>query len=163
KPVPPASAAEGDAAKPPQRHPAEAELRRTSQDYLSAVQRGDAKAIAEFWTPEGTLTDSQGNTQSVKQLLAGSAATEQTKAARSVAGDVAVRFVADNVAIETGTFRSPVVDGEKPSSGRYTAIWVLRDGKWKLASVEESAVAARSAPDNLESLSVLVGEWSAET
>ena len=73
-----------------------------------------------------------------------------------------VRFVTDNVALEQGEFESPAVDGEKPSKGRYTALWVREGDRWKLDNVQEALNESFPHADQVASLQVLVGEWSGE-
>ena len=47
----------------------EAGVRQAGKDYLAAVERGDAKAMADFWTADGTYTDENGRSFKAQQLL----------------------------------------------------------------------------------------------
>ncbi len=48
----------------------EAAVRQAAKDYLAAAQRGDNKALADFWTTDGTYSDETGRTVKVRDLLA---------------------------------------------------------------------------------------------
>ena len=43
--------------------------------------------------------------------------------------------------------------------GRYTVVWVKRNGKWLIDAVREAAVADPSLRGRLEELSWMIGEW----
>ena len=48
-------------------------------------------------------------------------------------------------------------------SGRYTAVWVKRDGRWLLDSLREATTAATPRNENLKPLEWLLGEWVGAT
>ncbi len=43
----------------------EADIHQAGKDYLTAIGRGDSKALADFWTTDGTYTDETGRTVKV--------------------------------------------------------------------------------------------------
>ncbi len=74
-----------------------------------------------------------------------------------------VRFVTSDVAIEEGEFLLPGVNASAPAQEHYTALWVRDGGHWKLDNVRElSTETTSSSADQLASLNVFVGDWSAE-
>ncbi len=66
------------------------------------------------------------------------------------------------MAIEDGTFdRIGPLAGPAPQ-GRYTAVWVKRDGKWLIDGVRESPVHVDDSSDAIDELGWLIGDWVAE-
>jgi uncharacterized protein (TIGR02246 family) len=142
-----------------------AAVRAAGKKYVAAMRRGDSEALRKMWTREGDYVDARGNYHRIRRLLS------QDENARPAEGDVAdvkvedstIRFITPDVAIEDG------VSGETASSdggsviGRYTAVWVKRDGDWLLDSLRESEVASPAAKDRLHELDWLIGEWVGKT
>ena len=66
------------------------------------------------------------------------------------------------MAIEDGTSEvTPKAPASSaPVQGRFTAIWVRRDGKWRLATVREAGSTRRPADPQLAELEWMVGDWS---
>jgi hypothetical protein len=52
--------------------PREAAITRTAEAFVEAFQKGDAKAVASFWTPDGDYVDPSG------RVLNGRPAIEKT-------------------------------------------------------------------------------------
>lgn len=138
-------------------------IRQAAGDYLAAVARGDAKALAEFWTADGDMVDETGRAVSARQLIA-QATQAESAAARPVVTlkDTKIRFVTADVAIEDGT-SEVAAPGAKGAAvaGRFMAVWVKQDGKWRLASLREERAEAPTPAARLEELDGLVGKWSA--
>jgi len=147
----------------PSRAQDESAVRQAGKDYLAAVEKGDAKMVADFWTADGTFTDEVGHTAKVRDLLEKSGDQSSGGAKRSIDANAKIRLVADGVAIEEGEFQSVAIDGAAPAKGHYTAIWVRDNGRWKLDDVHESPAEQTSTAASLASLNVLAGEWSGET
>jgi len=138
---------------------AEAAIRQAGKDYLAALARGDAKALAELWTKAGTFTDETGRAVKVHDMIA-SGAFEKDARQVSVT-DSTLRFVTDDVAIEEGDCETAT--GEGPVKGHFEAIWVKDNGHWKLDSLHESRAApAANHTEELASLDVFAGQWSGE-
>lgn len=141
----------------------EAAVRQAGKDYLAAMDRGDTKALAEFWTAEGTYTDESGRTFKIHELLeksggAGGAARPQAKVS-----NVKVRFVTGDVAVEEGDCETTPAGSTTPVVGHYTALWVRQNGRWKLDNLREmrSEAPAMESPQ-LASLDVFSGDWSGD-
>ena len=67
-----------------------------------------------------------------------------------------------DTAIEDGVARVISREGAAPVASRYTAVHVLHEGKWLMASVRETAVDLPSAYPQLRELQWLVGSWEAK-
>jgi uncharacterized protein (TIGR02246 family) len=141
-------------------------VRAAAREYLEALRRGDLKAAAEVWTADGEYTDAAGTSQKARKLLA-----EQTAAAGDEAvaeaevklPDSTLRFVTPDVAVEDGKTKSELSEDGRLVAGKFTAVWVKRDGKWRLDSLRESAVVPPSASERLQPLEWLNGEWVGAT
>jgi uncharacterized protein (TIGR02246 family) len=141
----------------------EAGVRQAGKDYLAAAQRGDLKALADFWTADGTYTDESGRTTKAHDALSKSMAANRLPRPFGNVAHVAVRFITDDVAVEDADCETVAVNGGTPIEGHYTAFWVRQDGRWKLDNLKETRIASpSSATDEIASLAVFAGEWSGQ-
>jgi uncharacterized protein (TIGR02246 family) len=141
----------------------EAGVRQAGKDYLTAVQSGDTKAMADFWTADGTYTGANGKTAKVHDLLSKPLTGKRSVRSPANLTHVSVRFITDDVAVEDADCEITAADGAPPASGHYSALWVRRDGHWKLDSLRESSDgSSTSGADDLASLGVLAGEWTGQ-
>ncbi len=141
---------------------AEAAIRANADAFIKAFDHGDAKAVAALWTENGTLADEQG------QNFKGRKAIEEEYAAffKEHSGlkiNVAIQsieFPTPTMAVEDGISRIVAKkEGDPPVASRYTAIHVLQDGKWLMATVRESSIELPSNFGRLRELDWLVGTW----
>jgi uncharacterized protein (TIGR02246 family) len=133
-----------------------------AKEFIAAFNRGDAKACAAFWTEEGTLVDDEGHESK------GRAAIEkvykevfaQRKGAKLHITVTSARQITPAVAIEDGI--SEVTDDNgPPTTGRFTAVGVKKDGEWYFESVHEAP--APPPPSNAKhfgDLEWLIGDWT---
>jgi len=137
------------------------EITKNAAAFVEAFHKGDAKAVAAFWTADGDYTDDSG------RVLKGRAAIEASFAELFAANkglklriDInSVKFPSADVAIEDGTSVVIPPDGFSPSRARYTNVHVKKDGQWLLASVRETADSGPSNYDHLSGLDWTIGEW----
>ncbi|CAN5402623.1 hypothetical protein BH10PLA2_BH10PLA2_20160 [soil metagenome] len=140
----------------------EAAIMKNAEAFVEAFQKGDAAALAAFWTPEGDFTDQTGTTRKGREAI--------TKAFKQLFADhkdlklridiTGLRFVTPDVAIEDGTTTVLAPDGGPPSRARYTNVHVKKDGKWLLDSVREAPFAPPGNHEHLRGLEFLVGDWT---
>ena len=161
-----APARAADAKTPPATRPvsAEAEIRATAVAFVQAFDRGDAKTVAALWLPEGTAADADGTIYKGREAIQQEYARlfkEHPDARVSVAVKT-VEFPAPTVAIEDGISQVTAQHAGPAQVDRYTAVHVKVDGKWLLASVRETNVELPSNFAKIESLSWLVGTWTAK-
>lgn len=157
----PAPAAEQDRSNEPS---AAAAIRATAYAFVNAFNRGDAKAVADLWTASGSLADDRG------RMIKGTKAIADEYAAffkehRGAAIEIAIQsieFPAPGTAIEDGLARVTTKEGAPPAASRYTAVHVLVDGKWLMASVRESSIELPSNYGRLRDFEWLVGDWEAK-
>jgi uncharacterized protein (TIGR02246 family) len=131
---------------------------------IEAFNKGDAKAVAAFWTPDGDYMDELGH------LFKGRKAIEAyfqkmfgaAKGAKLVVHRSGFRFIRPDLAIGDGIFEVFPPDGGPATSARYTAVQVKQDGQWFMASVREAVATAPNNAEKLEDLAWLIGDWADE-
>ncbi len=152
--------------KSPQRKQDEDAIRATARQYLTALERGDAKAAIAFWVPGGDIVDPSGRSHPASVVL-----TQETKPPGqvpkpSVTIHSAIRFLTADSAIEDGTADATWQgkDPRPPARGHFSAMWVKQRGKWLLASLREgranSPPPPLSAHAQLAELEWMIGQWS---
>ncbi len=141
--------------------PEKAAVLELDRAYESAFAKGDATALAAFFaedaeqtTEDGTLL--RGREEIEKAIRAGLKANQGAKLAISLDS---VRLLAPEVAIEKGTSTVTAKTGET-SSSLFTAVYVKKDGKWKISQLTETALPAATPREQLAELEWLVGAWS---
>jgi len=141
-----------------------AALAKKAEAFVEAFHKGDAKALAAFWTPDGDYTDQTG------RHLKGREAIEKTfqgffaenKGLKLRIDSDSLRFVTADVAIEEGTTAVFSPDGGPPSRARYTIVHVKKDGQWYLDSVRDAPFAPPSNYEHLRGLEWAIGDWAGE-
>lgn len=136
----------------------------SAKSFVDAFEKGDAKAVANFWMPDGDYVVEDG------RVLKGRKAIEDAFAevfaahkGRKLRIDVAsVRFPAPDLAIEDGTSAVLSPDGNAPRRARYTNVLIKKDGQWLLESVREAAYTDPSNYEHLRGLDWVIGEWVGE-
>lgn len=138
----------------------EAAIRKLSAEFTAAIARGDAQAVAGFWTAEGEYVAGNGTT------IQGRDAIQQAYVKRlkdsghpKIEVEVdAIRFVSQDNAVEEGTAR--VEKGTAaPTTSRFSILYARENGTWRIAMLHERP--ADSA--GLHDLDWLVGTWTART
>jgi uncharacterized protein (TIGR02246 family) len=143
----------------------EAALLKNAEAFVDAFHKGNAAALAAFWTPDGDYTSETG------RHLKGRKAIEQAfkkfftehKDLKLRINSDSLRFVTPDVAVEDGTTEVLSPDGTPPSKARYTIVHVKKDGQWQLSSVRDAPYAAPSNNDHLAGLEWAIGDWADET
>jgi uncharacterized protein (TIGR02246 family) len=132
--------------------------------FLAAFNKGDAQALAGFWTPDGDYTDDLGHQYQGRkaieesfQKLFSAARWAELRVHRG-----SYRLVRPDLAIGDGVYEVVPPDGGPPTSARYTAVHVKQDGQWFLESVHEAVATPPSNSAKLEELSWLIGDWADE-
>jgi uncharacterized protein (TIGR02246 family) len=138
-----------------------AALQKRGEAFVAAFDKGDAKAVAAFWTEDGDYIDQAGHLykgrkaiQEVFQRL-----FAEHKGLRMGINVTSLRVVKPDLAIEDGVTHVTPADGGPPSTARYTIVHVKRDGQWMLESVREGEPVAPSNSGHLAPLAWLIGEW----
>src|SRR5436309_2235915 len=103
-----------------------AEVTKTAEAFVEAFHKGDAKAVAALWTPDGDFINENSRVLKGRQAIEDSfaqlfAANKGLKVRIDVAS---VRFPAPDLAIEDGTQSAAALDGRTPSRARYTNVLI---------------------------------------
>ncbi len=137
-----------------------------AQAFIAAFNKGDAKAVAGFWTPDGDYTDQVG------RKFKGRVALEklytkvfaERKGAKLTIHVGSLRAVTPDVAIEEGITEVIPADGGLSTTAAFTAVLVKKDGAWYFESVHETIARPPSNAERFDDLDWLIGEWTgAET
>lgn len=150
------------AQEPPTPDEDESAVRAAGKAYIAAFKAGDAKALAEFWSPEAVYV----NRLTGEQVVGRDAIAEQfsaiLKQVKNIQLDVevfSIDFVSPNVAVETGVARYIAANAE-PEVVNYSAVYVRRDGKWLLDRVtDKPQLAIQSNYEKLQPLEWMIGSW----
>ncbi|MBN8247141.1 MAG: SgcJ/EcaC family oxidoreductase [Verrucomicrobia bacterium] len=137
------------------------ELRKTAMAFVEAFHRGDAKALAGFWTADGDYIDLGGRMlkgrDAIQEDFEHLFAENKGLLLRIEVGSVT--FPTPDTAIEDGVTSVMSPTESAPNRARYSNLLVKRDGKWLLASVREAAYIPRNHQDHLRPLEWMIGEW----
>jgi uncharacterized protein (TIGR02246 family) len=139
-------------------------LAKAAEAFVEAFHKGDAKAVAAFWTVDGDYTDQSGKHLKGREAIEKAFAVmfTENKDAKLRIDSEALEMVSPDVAVEDGVSAVFPADGGPPSRARYTIVHVKKDGKWSLSNVRESAYVPPSNAKHLEGLGWLTGEWAGE-
>lgn len=135
-----------------------------AQEFIAAFNKGDAKAVAGFWTPDGDYVDQVG------RQFKGRAAIEklfqkeftEVKGAKLTVTVLSARMVGTDVALEDGITEVTPADGGPPTVARFSAVLVKKDGVWYFESVRDSVAHPPSNAEHFEDLEWLLGDWAGE-
>lgn len=139
---------------------AEDGVRAASNAYKDALDRGDAAAVAAFWTADGDIIDDLGNVTPGREAAAGigPVGEGQQRPAFEI-GDVTVRMLSESVALEDGVVEVTPPGSSVPHHGRFSVTWIRQADGWKVASLREWRTDPPESATRLADLDWLVGDW----
>jgi len=135
-------------------------IRAQADAYAKAFAAGDAGAIANFWTEDGTYTDSNGTEHKGRADIEKLFQTYfKENGAKPITITVtSVRFPAKGVAVEEGS--TTVVEGSRPFTEKYTVVHQKVKGTWHMMAVSETNCEQPNT-ESIKDLEWLAGSWSA--
>jgi uncharacterized protein (TIGR02246 family) len=144
---------------------AEAAIQKLAEAFVDAFHKGDARALAACWTPEGDFTDQTGRELKGRQAIEKAFARmfAENKGLKVRIESLSLRFPTPDSAIEDGTTEVFPPDGTPPSRARYTNLLVKTDGQWLLSSVRAAPLAPSGNYQHLQGLEWAIGDWAGET
>jgi uncharacterized protein (TIGR02246 family) len=158
-----AAPAKPASAKPKDTKHAEDEraLRKATDDFLKAVEKGDAKAVAASWTKQGEYIGEDGTTVRGRAAIetAYAKAFAKNKKLKIEITVESIRFLSKDTAIEEGYAKSYKGSSEFPTASRYSVLHVREGGRWLMGLLREW-------PDegiSLRDFDWLIGTWEAKT
>jgi uncharacterized protein (TIGR02246 family) len=129
--------------------------------YEAAYASGDAKALADFFTDDAEYTAEDGRTfkgrAEIEETIR--AALRERKGGNLAINMESVRMLAPEVLLEKGTTTVTPNDGDV-SESLYTAIYVKKNGEWKISQLIESPKPATTPHERLAELAWLIGKWA---
>ena len=141
-----------------------AAIRAASAAYKQALERGDGKALAAIWTPDGDIIDATGTVlkgrETVEVLEPMPADATKGGAPSFRITETSLRFLSADVAIEDGAVEVVLPGSSAVEKGRFSAIWVRQDGAWKLSVLREARGTAPAGAETLADLAWMVGDWT---
>jgi uncharacterized protein (TIGR02246 family) len=137
-------------------------IQKRGETFVETFHKGDAKALAGFWTADGDYTSQTGLHLKGREAIekAFEAFFAENKGVKLRINSDSLRFVTPDVAIEDGTTEVFSVDGGPPNRSRYSNVHVKKDGQWLLSSVHDSAFTPPSNEEKLNGLAWTVGDWA---
>lgn len=138
-----------------------AAIRASVESYVAAYNRGDAPAVAAHWSETGQWISPAGDRVQGRAAIQEElrAMFDQGQGGKVEVSDVQVRLLSADVAMEEGVARV-TQPGEVPSTSRYLALHVKKQGQWQLDCIREAETPSETpARDNLKQLEWLVGDW----
>jgi uncharacterized protein (TIGR02246 family) len=133
-----------------------------AQEFIAAFEKGDAKAVAGFWTENGDYVDETGRDFKGRAAI-------QKMYEKFFAGNkrmklniivTSARMVGTDTALEDGITEVTPAEGGLPSAARFSAVLVKRYGEWYFESVRDSVPHPPSNAEHFEDLEWLLGEWT---
>jgi uncharacterized protein (TIGR02246 family) len=163
--MPAAADEQSDREKEPSAKDKEQTAKERRAAFIAAFNKGDAKAVAAFWTEDATYVDEVGHEYN------GRAAIEQLyekvfdarKGAKLAIHLTASKMVTPEVLLNDGITEVTPSDGGPPTTARFSAVLVKKDSEWYLQSVRDAVASPPSNGDHLEDLEWLIGEWAGES
>src|SRR5262249_10945524 len=118
----------------------EAALAKGAEAFVEAFHKGDAKAVAAHWTPDGDYVLQTGKEIKGREAIekAFQSFFADNPGVKLLVESASLRFITPEVAIEDGTTSVFAPDGGAPSRARYAIVHVKKDGRWYLSSVRDS-------------------------
>ena len=128
--------------------------------YEAAYAKGDVKALADFFSDDAQYTSDDGQTFNGRAEIENSiqGAFKGNKGAKLAINLDSVRVLSPEVVLEKGSTTVTAKNGDV-SGAQYAAIYVKKDGKWKINQLIETPLADISPHDRLSELAWLIGKW----
>ncbi len=136
-------------------------VREVTARYTAAFNKGDAKALAAFWTPKGDYVGPRGELikgrdEIQKRFARFFSVNEQVRLKVNVDS---IRFIGADVAIVDGTTEvTPPLQGP-PVEVRSTVILVKRGKQWLIESARDTLAHVHSNYEHLKELQWMIGDW----
>lgn len=152
------------AVAPPESPADLAAIRATSEAFVEAFNKGDAKAAASLWTEDGDYIDDSGRAFAGRETIEKAYAEyfAANPGARIRIAIDSLRLLSGSKAIEDGRTMVDPPPAGSPAIGKYTVIHVKVDGRWLMSTVRDSRVETPSTYAKVADLEFLIGVWTAE-
>jgi uncharacterized protein (TIGR02246 family) len=128
--------------------------------YEVAYAEADVNAVADFFADDAEYVSEDGRTYTGRKQIEESIrlAFAANKGAKLAISADSVRALSPDVVLEKGSTIVTSKSGEQEGA-LYTAIYVKKQGQWKISQLTESPLPTISSHEHLEELAWLIGEW----
>jgi uncharacterized protein (TIGR02246 family) len=116
---------------------------RLEENWRAAQQHNDTSAFAQLLAPDLTFIGTSGSLRDRADYVASRAGSWIPRAASFRVTELRVRLYG-NTAVVTG--RESTTGTGVTYSGRFTHVWLLRQGLWQLVAIQRTDVAPAEAP-----------------
>jgi uncharacterized protein (TIGR02246 family) len=140
-----------------------AEVRKTGEKFVRAFNKGDAKAMAALWAPEGEYVGPDGDTVKGRDAIQKDYAEffEKNRKARIELFPETVRRFGPHTALAEGSLKLYLPGEKEPGESRYSVLYVRGDDGWEMATVREW-VPDPATLVSLKDVEWLIGDWAAK-
>jgi uncharacterized protein (TIGR02246 family) len=139
-------------------------IKQAAAAYSAAFDRGDIDGLLSYWSPDAEYIDESGKTTQGHEAISALVRKhrENLKGYKLKLEHKALRFVTPDVAMVDG--KATLVGPEgKEDVTPFAAVWVKRDGKWRVRSLrdlgDDDQKEAVTGRDHLKPLEQLLGDW----
>jgi len=141
----------------------EAGIKSMTEQYVKAFNAKNAKAAAALWTEKGEFTGADGIAIRGRAAIEKSLAEEfQAYPKTTIEASVeSVRPLGRQIAVAEGVIKAKTTGSVDVHQSRFSAMHVLEDGRWLVASVREWTLNPETEAA-AKCLDWLVGEWAAK-
>jgi uncharacterized protein (TIGR02246 family) len=143
---------------------AEQAVAQAAHEFDTAFNAGSADKMAALWSADAEYVDEDGHRfvgrDTIKKEYAGFFAANPTAKIHSATDSI--RMINGTTAIEDGRALLDPPPVGAPGTSRFTAVYILQDGKWLLSSVHDMRVEQPSNYRKLDDFEWLIGTWRAE-
>lgn len=151
----------------PVSNPKEAAIREQIEAFTRAYNAPDVDALTELFTADAVIVDPSGaetrGTEAIGAMYAG--AFEDVPGVKLESKVEEIRFLTDDVARVEGLSRLSSGTGDANEFIRFSALILLREGKWLVAEIREHAAPVEDVTpyERLKELEWMVGDWVDES
>ena len=137
-------------------------IRATAEDFLTAFNGGDAKAVGALWASDAEYTDESGRSYQGRAAIEKEYADffKEHHGATMTVTIESVRFLGPDIAVEKGIAKVKLPPADAPLGSRYTVVHARRDGKWIMVVGRDAPYVPGSNEDYLKDLEWLIGDWT---
>lgn len=139
-------------------------IEQSAAEFVKAFNQGDAKVIGQLFTESAEYTTADGTVLKGQKAIAADFASffEENPDLKIGISVDEIRFLSPNVAVEKGSTWQRVAPVGEPGYSRYTATHSKVNGKWHVASLQESNEELPTHYSHLQHLEWLIGTWQSD-
>lgn len=141
--------------------PEVAAVKALDRAYEEAYAKADVAALAGYFTEDAEYTSDDGRNFSGRAAIEASmkASFAVNKGAKIAITADSVKILTPEVVVEKGSSIVTSRFGDE-SEALYTAVYLKKDGKWKMSQLVETPVPEETPNERLSQLSWLIGDWT---